>query len=54
MIYSTPFLSPTIWPLLQARIHGQPVVHASVLVEAAFAASYIMDESRLHAILGKV
>ncbi len=53
-IYSTPFLSPNIGPLLQATIHGHRVVHASVLMEAAFAASYMMDESRLRTTLGKV
>ena len=53
-IYSTPILSPNIGPLLQAAIHGHPVVHASILIEAAFAASHILNESRLHLGLGKV
>ena len=53
-IYSTPFTWPNNGPLLQATVHGYTVLHASVLIEAAFAASHMLDDVLPYAALIKV
>ena len=53
-IYSTPFVGPLSSHLLQAKIYGHPMAHASMFLEAAFAASHMLDDSRLQGKLIKV
>lgn len=52
--YSTPVTCPKNGPLLQATVHGHTVLHASMLIEAAFAASHMLDDVLPYAALMKV
>ena len=53
-IYSTPFSWPNMGPLPHFMLHGRSTFHASILIEAAFAATHMVDDSRMHAFLVQV
>ena len=53
-IHSTPFSCPDMGALTHSMLHGQLPLHASILIEAAFAAAHMVDDSRMHAFLVQV
>ena len=52
-ITSDPF-SPATWPLSQTSLFGRNLIHPSVLIEAALAASHKLHDIQPHVALSKV